>query len=358
MAEITSPLSPYAFWHRGTPTAVIFPVKTFEYHIRIVGGLLGAFAVSGRRELLRAAAHAADCVLTTFATPNGIPRPFFRVAHPTRSPLLSLLARFLDGVRLSYDPMVWQNYLASIGSFGLELRVLTRETGDQRYAGAADALHALIYRRWVQYGRQELLPWRWAVPPPTWAVKYFWGVTVADDPFATPMVGFGSAGDSYYEYLVKEQLFDPGDATASQREIYDHVAKKCHHRNSSAVRHDKGEESLGKNGTVTVVAGGGSMSQQPHLACFAGGMFALGAKMLPGHAADAWLAAGITEQCLKSYTMTQTGLGPEITWINASGGLEMSGGRYHLRPEVIESLFVLFRTTGEERYVLLPFISY
>ena len=40
----------------GAPTSALRPVKVFEYHIRIVGGLLGAFEVSGDRRLLHAAA--------------------------------------------------------------------------------------------------------------------------------------------------------------------------------------------------------------------------------------------------------------------------------------------------------------
>ena len=39
-------------------------VSVFEYHIRVVGGLLGAFEVSGDRRLLHAASHAADRVLS------------------------------------------------------------------------------------------------------------------------------------------------------------------------------------------------------------------------------------------------------------------------------------------------------
>lgn len=353
VAEITSPLSPWTYWHRGTPTSVVFPVKTFEYHIRVVGGLLGAYALSGRRELLRAAAHAADCVLDSFATPNGIPRPFFRVAHPTRSPLLALVAKLLDSCRVASDRAVWRNYLASFGSFGLELRVLSRETGDPRYVGAADALQAIVHRRWVRLGRPELLPRTWGVPPPAWAVRFFGAPDDVSDTDRYPprWVGFGSAGDSFYEYLVKEQLVDGGGGTAMHREMYDVVARQCHSVNSSACRHD-----VGRNGNatlITAVAAGELLrgrDRQPHLACFAGGMFALGAKMLPGHAADMALATGITSQCVASYTMTPTGLGADYTKVGPDGELSWPEGRYHLRPEVVESLFVMYRTTRDDKY--------
>ena len=75
-------------WSPMVPTSVVYPLKTFEYHIRVVGGLLGAFMVSGRRHLLHSARRAADCVLSAFDEPAHPPRRFIRVAHPRRTPLL------------------------------------------------------------------------------------------------------------------------------------------------------------------------------------------------------------------------------------------------------------------------------
>ena len=70
-------------------------MKTFEYHIRIVGGLLGAFEVSGDRRLLRAAAYAADCVAGAIPRRRA-PRPRNRLAHPRATPLLYWLGRLVD----------------------------------------------------------------------------------------------------------------------------------------------------------------------------------------------------------------------------------------------------------------------
>ena len=158
----------------GVPTSVVYPVKLFEYHIRIVGGLLGAFHVSGRRELLHAAARAADVVLHAMG-PLGpdassvgrgssadslagrLPRKHVRLAHQRATPLLSLLASLLDGWRATSDSVVWCNSLAGLGTFGLELRVLTRETGDPRFRDAAEKIHAEIDQRWRQNERNRTL---------------------------------------------------------------------------------------------------------------------------------------------------------------------------------------------------------
>jgi mannosyl-oligosaccharide alpha-1,2-mannosidase len=108
--------SPVRWWLRGVPTSIIFSSKTFEYHIRVVGGLLGAFSVSGRRSLLFAARRAADSVLAAFLdVPNGVPRPHVRAAPPLSvAPLLAGVARILDAARAATDKGQWRTSLAGV----------------------------------------------------------------------------------------------------------------------------------------------------------------------------------------------------------------------------------------------------
>ena len=67
----------------GPPLPLLLPTKLFEYNIRVIGGLLGAYSLSGDQALLDAAAEAADAVLAHgFApAPGPIPWPFARLAH-------------------------------------------------------------------------------------------------------------------------------------------------------------------------------------------------------------------------------------------------------------------------------------
>lgn len=150
--------------------------------------------------------------------------------------------------------------------------------------------------------------------------------------------------------------------------------------------------------------------QGQHLTCFAAGMFALAARALSATqpasstAGDLELGVRVAEGCLWSYGATTSGLGPELyrtypcrrgldavtkgdaaDWAGARGdctwsrsgwlaGLAMQQGgdkdweqfageqrlregftqvtdpRYILRPETIESLFVLYRITGDAAY--------
>lgn len=127
--------------------------------------------------------------------------------------------------------------------------------------------------------------------------------------------------------------------------------------------------------------------QGQHLVCFAGGMFALGGKLFeePAHVE---IGKKITDGCIWTYKALPLGIMPEVfnmvpckdrtsceweesKWrrevlARSSGDLtrdadavikerrlpkgftEMSDTRYILRPEAIESVFILYRTTGEE----------
>ena len=147
--------------------------------------------------------------------------------------------------------------------------------------------------------------------------------------------------------------------------------------------------------------------QGQHLTCFAAGMFALAARALAATrpaastAADLELGARVAQGCLWSYGATASGLGPElyrtvpcrrgldaVTGAGSGGGAadcawsragwlaglavqqggerdwaafadeqrlaegftQVADARYILRPETIESLFVLYRVTGDAAY--------
>lgn len=127
--------------------------------------------------------------------------------------------------------------------------------------------------------------------------------------------------------------------------------------------------------------------QGQHLVCFAGGMFALGSKLfeIPAHMS---IAKKLVDGCIWTYKALPLGIMPEVfymtkcasamncewnetTWLedvkerNARSGQSsmediarqnrlpkgfshISDRRYILRPEAIESVFLLYRITGEE----------
>ena len=100
-------------------------VSVFEYHIRVVGGLLGAFEVSGIGDLLHAASHAADRVLSVLPRKLGdaYTRTRQRLADPYGRPILWLVARIIDEVQARW-PGLWRHMDVRVArgrrrSFGL-----------------------------------------------------------------------------------------------------------------------------------------------------------------------------------------------------------------------------------------------
>jgi mannosyl-oligosaccharide alpha-1,2-mannosidase len=115
-----------------------------------------------------------------------------------------------------------------------------------------------------------------------------------------------------------------------------------------------------------------------HLTCFLGGTFALSAKLY-NHPADLDVAAKLTNGCVWAYTSTRTGIAPDTfstlscknapfncTWDEKifteaqrykqphdnvpKGFLEIERSDYTLRPEAIESVFMMWRTTGDSKW--------
>jgi len=110
-----------------------------------------------------------------------------------------------------------------------------------------------------------------------------------------------------------------------------------------------------------------------HLSCFAGGMFGLGAKLYGMPASDLATAEKLTRGCAWAYAAFPTGLMPETfsllpcashtdcAWNETrweeegderypKGFRYVRDARYMLRPEAIESVFLLYRMTGRAEY--------
>lgn len=109
-------------------------------------------------------------------------------------------------------------------------------------------------------------------------------------------------------------------------------------------------------------------NKMDHLVCFLGGNLALGATHgLPASIANAkgasqrnledlQLGAELTRTCYEMYARTESKLAPEIAWFNTDEedmpDFEIRDRDAHnlMRPETVESLFILWRITKDERY--------
>lgn len=205
---------------------------------------------------------------------------------------------------------------------------------------------------------------------------------------------FGGGVDSVYEYYMKTyQLL--GGSEEKYRQLYldmiepakKHIIYKPKVRNNEGILFLGGQSFKDGSNTPTPVY------DMQHLTCFAGGMFALGGKLLD-RPEDVELADKVTQGCVWAYNSTRTGVMPESFTVDKCPGddwnaecifdgtsssqesstnevtdhlggtrLTSVGGpydqppdildmrpNYYLRPEAIESVFYMYRITGDEKW--------
>ena len=158
----------------------------------------------------------------------------------------------------------------------------------------------------------------------------------------------GGLGDSFYEYLLKmwlmtdkkierfQTLYQDAMEVVRNRMIgYSHPNNLLYFKNIYA---DSSQE------THTM----------EHLACFAGGMFGLGAREGASPSSDLEIAKNVTHSCRLMYDNQPTKISPEsVTFNNQPFSQEdfyTSASYYILRPETVESYFYLWRLTHDQKY--------
>ncbi|GFS43164.1 alpha-mannosidase 3 [Actinidia rufa] len=199
--------------------------------------------------------------------------------------------------------------------------------------------------------------------------------------FSGGNIRLGSRGDSYYEYLLKVWLQQRDNNVTYLHDMYEEAMK--------GVRHLLVRKSI-PNGLVFVGElpsgpNGAFSPKMDHLVCFLSGNLALGATkgitkkesmknnlLTFEDLENLKLAEDLAKTCYEMYSVTSTGLAPEIAYFNMKGHSEEGpdGGnksskyvhdiiikpadRHNLlRPETVESLFILYRITEDPKYVLI-----
>ena len=194
----------------------------------------------------------------------------------------------------------------------------------------------------------------------------------------------GAMSDSFYEYLPKQHLLLGGQAP-EYRTLYEGAIKAA--KEHIFFRpYNKDNLDILISGTARVEEG--EVRQEAtgqHLTCFTGGMVGIAAKIFEIEE-DLKVAQRLTGGCIWTYESMPSGIGPEIftaipckarncTWDESiwhedilrrnrpvegstvqtfidtgrlqPGFVEFADTRYILRPEAIESVFVLYRITGD-----------
>ncbi|KAI1074277.1 glycoside hydrolase family 47 protein [Whalleya microplaca] len=314
----------------------------FETTIRHLGGLLGAYDLSLETALLEKAIELGDMLYMAYDTPTHMP-PFWLDFDDAK-----------DGEQVAgnHDPS------AAVASSSLEFTRLAQLTGNNKYYDAINRV-TLVLDEWQNKTR---LPGMW----PT----FFDMAQLQLD--GDSSFTLGALADSLYEYLPKTYALLGGLEPIYEklyRGAMDTVIQNVLYRPNTPNQDD-----ILFSGNVYVSSDTGAhlTAESQHLGCFVGGMFGLGGKLfnIAEHVA---IGEKITRGCVWAYDAMPTGIMPEIfnmlkcdtlepcawdedEWQETAstdlkrGFKNARDARYLLRPEAIESVFLMYRMTGDAEY--------
>ncbi|KAF9366353.1 mannosyl-oligosaccharide alpha-1,2-mannosidase [Mortierella sp. NVP85] len=318
-------------------------VNLFETTIRVLGGLLSAYDLSGHDSVfLTKAVDLADRLMGAFKTDSGIPYASVHLESGRGVP------GHEGGISTTSE----------VSTIQLEFKYLSYITGDDKYWRVAEN---------VIMKMKDLDTLDGLVPI---FINPYSGEFSGDE------IRLGSRGDSYYEYLIKQYL-QTSKTEPVYKEMYDHAI-------AGVKKHLLGRtipSNLLFIGEIRKSSPTNLSPKMDHLVCFLGGTMALSStegKTLNSttfprssfshlEEEDFRIGEEITESCYEMYRQTETGLAAEIVyWVKdkeqIAGRSETEhrpgsdfiinnrDGHNWLRPEAVESLFYMWRFTGDVKY--------
>ncbi|KAJ7044147.1 glycoside hydrolase family 47 protein [Mycena alexandri] len=334
--------------------------NTFETTIRVLGGLLSAYHLSGEDPLyLEKAIELADRMIPVFNTPS-------------RLPLTNVNLALREG---SMDPG-WPEFVSSaeVATLQLEMKYLSQLSANSIYWEKAEAVMQVIKAALLPHGLASIfLNWQ-------------------TGQFVISAMRLGSRADSYYEYLLKQYLLT-NRTEVFYRDMYNNAMDAVH---KSLIKKSVNSNMIHTSEIIPERHPNGEVSwrltpKQDHLVCFFGGSLLLGATTVgalvhpvsvppkPEELSESGMrdwktGINLIKTCMDTHS-TATGLAPEVAHFRiASDGIGQDprfpsdwyikgaqgsqkpdelppyDARYMLRPETVESLFLAYRLTGNEKY--------
>jgi Glycosyl hydrolase family 47 len=265
-------------------------VKNFEITIRLLGGLLSGYQLTGDKRLLGLAEDLGNRLLPVFNSPTGLPYVYVNLrSGQTRDPVT--------------NP-------AETGTLLLEFGTLSKLTGRRVFYEKAKRAMVETFNRRSPLG---LVGESINVETGTW--------TNTDSHISGGI-------DSYYEYLWKCWfLFGDKDCLEMWKASIPAVNKYLADETDSGLWYGHADMQTGKRTSTTYGA----------LDAFFPGLLALSgdvvrARRLQSSSFNMWNLHGIEPETLDYKTM------------------RVVTGSYHLRPEIVESTYYLYRYTGDQEY--------
>ncbi|KAF7551657.1 hypothetical protein G7046_g7666 [Stylonectria norvegica] len=307
-----------------------------ETNTRHLGGLLSAYELSNESVLLAKATELGDLLYASFDNPQHMPPHIF----------------FFDDLKQGNVMPATRQNSAGLGSMALEFTRLSQLTGDSKYYDVVSR----ITREFDRTQNQTLIPGIWPIH-----IDSQNDFEVSDNMFS-----MGVGGDSRYEYLLKEHMLLEGLEPSYER-MYrtaaDEVTNRMIFRPMLPGRKDilmLGKVDINSKKRVNLYP------HLEHAGCSAGGMFALGGKVF-GLEEHVDIGEKLARGCAHAYSAFPNGLMPEVSSLQPCPtlgpcdfnptfsttiplGFQPKDKHYFLRPEAIESIFVLYRVTGKEDF--------
>ncbi|KAN0095151.1 glycoside hydrolase family 47 protein [Hyaloscypha variabilis] len=337
-------------------------INVFETTIRYMGGFLAAYDISGGKfpVLLAKAVEVGELLMSCFDTPNRMPISRWDWKKYTEGSAQTAPARML---------------VSELGSFSLEFTRLSQVTGDPKYYDAI----ARISNVFADAQNTTKLPGMWPVSIDAATPDF------SEDNFFT----LGGMSDSLYEYFPKHYLL-LGGLLSQPKQLYESFIEQA--KKFLFFRfYNPSNLPVQASGDIRVLDGGKNhlIPRGQHLTCFTGGMVGLGSKIF-NRPQDLQTAEELTQGCIWAYDAAPNHIAPELYTVipcPADGACEWDDSiwhdvlttkygdktntnvasiiaernlwkgivgvddrRYILRPEAIESVFMMWRITGKQIY--------
>ncbi|KAH8382496.1 hypothetical protein KR009_003891 [Drosophila setifemur] len=291
-------------------------VNLFEVTIRVLGGLLSAYHLSGDTMFLEKAAELGNRLLPAFLSPSGIPYSDVNLGD------------------LSAHSPKWSpdSSTSEVTTIQLEFRDLSRSTNISIYEKVVHKVNEKVHELDKNHG---LVP------------IFINANTGTFRNYAT--ISLGARGDSYYEYLLKQWIQtgrnDNDNLILDYMQAVDGVLTELMRRTPRDHWVYIGELINGKD----------FKPKMDHLTCYLPGTLILGHQngMPDSHLI---LARDLMDTCYQTYMMNPTHLAAEISYFALTEKDEQdiyvkpNDAHNLLRPEFVESLYYFYALTGNRTY--------
>jgi mannosyl-oligosaccharide alpha-1,2-mannosidase len=301
------------------------PVDLFETTIRYVGGMISAYELSGKQHeiLIQQAQQLADKMKSAWVKPNQT-IPFGMVFFNNNSAINAV------------------NNVAEAGTLDVEWSRLTLYTGDQLYTTLTEGSVRTIANQPTPFP---------GFPPQL--------INPVNNMFVDAFLTWGGGTDSYLEYLIKYARITNTDDNL--------FADTWHAAVDSSIKELLRTSTVGDHVYLADWNAGEVLLEGSHLACFEGGNWILGGKLL-NNETIVNIGLALADACWNTYASTTTGIGPEtFAFIAPNGnftqpdpqqlafyqehGFWVTTADYIQRPEVLETNFYAWRATGDTKYL-------